>query len=957
VTYAPSNDQLLFASNLNPDEKRALGLDPGQPTGYLGLNTEPRQHSPLYGYPSLPYRPALALDTNGTSLDPNGSSYQHHQSPPPGSSHSSAPQSGLIPDTASVHEAERIITPGIQYGFPGYPVNQPTYTANYPFDQNNQVTTPDLSQWPSQFPAPQFFPDFTPQSSAPAPLSSQHQGTISPSQLGHAPLGHDNLKTHKSFSDLMLESRGSTSSASSTDGGADMNPLEEWQNLHRVLPINPDRWASTNPQSTVGESTKRNEVHWAVPRPPSTMDKPSFHVPGRSPAVHNSEALDNALRRYITAPNRLAFGERKIIVMSPKVGQKSYGTEKRFLCPHPQAVLLGSAWWHQSPDGCPRQTRLPPRVNISFEGENPVKDATCSWTTIDGKNLDEKINTETLKREEIPFIGNVAGKNLHISDADSKRREARAMVTVKAPLALHAGAHGWGAEKGTMADINNEEIVGIFPSKEIKIISKPSKKKASSKSSECECSHCYYSWPMLIPVLVQHGTTVAIFNRVRSQTTSTRYLSITPDPTRILGSDGRPVTGAVPPVTTNHRTAFPGFSANANTWESFIIWLADPKLPSGPGSQPPLHPGWPSAPSNALFAPHLSLPIRYNNTVVLQSLQSGVCSPVLVIRRVEQDSDVVGGDGTATEVPACLPEGELGGDLVSQLQKVAFEVYRPEQQFMVPPDARWGGVWLSCDQEHIQDKVVHADRKWAPVPMSAPNRSRPNSVPSTPSSRYGILPMTPHTNISNLPGSPSLPSSPNSTNSSVDYFGAHSRKASSASLVSPAGGMSDIALPSTDGGPVRRARTGSSSAARGPLARPVHRKRQSGDVTTLSSYEYMQAANGAPGDGTRMFWTMSVGDVCIWTIVSTEQSSYTFYVPEYVKQTSEPYAPMPSVSRILPPDAAIDAGPAHLHTFTARTTKPLVTIYGKGFQKNAEQGPRHLIYYNNDPAEYNEARW
>jgi len=33
--------------------------------------------------------------------------------------------------------------------------------------------------------------------------------------------------------------------------------------------------------------------------------------------------------QYVRAPNRLAFGERTVIVMSSKVAQKSYGTEKR----------------------------------------------------------------------------------------------------------------------------------------------------------------------------------------------------------------------------------------------------------------------------------------------------------------------------------------------------------------------------------------------------------------------------------------------------------------------------------------------------------------------------------------------------------------------------------------------------------------------------------------------------
>jgi hypothetical protein len=201
---------------------------------------------------------------------------------------------------------------------------------------------------------------------------------------------------------------------------------------------------------------------------------------------HNGTALGDALRAYMSAPNRLAYGERKIVVMSPKVGQKSYGTEKRFLCPHPQATLVGESWWTPAPDGCPVTTIQPPRVNIGLSGEHPVKDSMVSWSTIDSRNLDEKINSQALGPNDHPFIGNVAGKNLHISDNDGKRKELKALVTVKAPLKVHAGPNGWGHTKGMLTDISNAEIIGTFESKEIKVISKPSKKKSNSKSTERE---------------------------------------------------------------------------------------------------------------------------------------------------------------------------------------------------------------------------------------------------------------------------------------------------------------------------------------------------------------------------------------------------------------------------------------------------------------------------------------
>lgn len=360
-------------------------------------------------------------------------------------------------------------------------------------------------------------------------------------------------------------------------------------------------------------------------------------------------------------------------------------------------------------------------------------------------------------------------------------------------------------------------------------------------------------------VIIQHGSTIALFNRVKSQTTSTRYLSVVPDVTRILGSDGKPVSGARPPAMSGTSSFFPGFVASASVWESFIIWLVDPTKPPGPGNTAPLHPDWPVAPANAIH-PVLAPAIRYNSLVILQSLQTGVCSPTLIIRRIEQDADAVGMDGTSAELVGSLPEGELASDLVSQLQKVAFEIYRPEyyayaNALAVGNGTRQGSLWLSCDQDAVTERLVTAERRWAPVPAPRAG-SRPSSLPNTPNSRFGVLPMTPHTTSMNLP---STPTSPLSSSSSLDYFGTHSRKSSSSALFSPTL-ITDVALPSTDGGPIRRHRTGSTSRT-APLARPVHTKRKSMDAT--NAYEYIHNPHtGSPQE--RIFWTMDVGDASVW---------------------------------------------------------------------------------------------
>lgn len=298
-----------------------------------------------------------------------------------------------------------------------------------------------------------------------------YPGTISPSQLPH-----QMLKPTKSFSDLLLESRQSSLSASSTEHewNATDDPLSV--PLARALVMDQNKQQQQRQQQQQQFQNNGSSHLGLDVKPP--LDMNPLVDPTRG------QVVSQALRQYMMAQNRLAFGERKIIIMSPKVGQKSYGSEKRFLCPHPQATLIGQAWFSQSQDECPVSPLLPPRVNISLSGEAPAKDGHVAWTTLDNKSLDDKIHTQAITDKDRPFLGNVAGKNLHISDSDSKRREVKALVTVKAPFAHHAGANGWGPSKNTMWDISNERIIGVFESKEIKVISKPSKKKSNSKSAE-----------------------------------------------------------------------------------------------------------------------------------------------------------------------------------------------------------------------------------------------------------------------------------------------------------------------------------------------------------------------------------------------------------------------------------------------------------------------------------------
>ncbi len=446
-----------------------LGQAPGPDGGFLGLSQQGCEFDPSRdgydqngygpnGYLQYGYQPAPDVPTI-PSNNPGGS-YPTSYLQPTLFNHPFNSTPAL--DLALEHDSEQVKTPGQPYELSGY-----QGTALFQIDQTAESHQPQWTSQPTYDPPP----DFT----FSAPSFTQQSSTISPSQLGRNSM----LKPTKTFSDLMMETRGSASSASSTEGGQEGagNTLED---RNRMMP------RAAIPDSSLQQSTATES--------PAPVFEPASGAPVEIPAVawYKSELrnvpdnLESAVKQYISTANRLAFGERKIIIMTPKVGQKSYGTEKRFLCPHPQATLAGRGWWSKSKDNCPFSPILPPRLNISLAGEQSVKDTTVSWMTIDGKDLDEKIKIQGISPSDNPFLGNTAGKNLHITDSDGKRREAKAIITVKAPFEPHAGPNGWGLAKGTVSDISTEEVIGTFESKEIKVISKPSKKKANSKMGERE---------------------------------------------------------------------------------------------------------------------------------------------------------------------------------------------------------------------------------------------------------------------------------------------------------------------------------------------------------------------------------------------------------------------------------------------------------------------------------------
>lgn len=373
--------------------------------------------------------------------------------------------------------------------------------------------------------------------------------------------------------------------------------------------------------------------------------------------------------------------------------------------------------------------------------------------------------------------------------------------------------------------------------------------------------------------------------------------------------------------------------------DPFVLYIVDTSHvhKSTDAPLPPPQPEFPSPPPNAIPFTHNGspIPVYYNQTVVLQCLTSGVVSPVLVIRKVDHTTTAIGGgsiDHAKGAADKYCPLGEVCGDPVSQLHKVAFEVYDPNSSATAIGSPGDSGAFLSCMGEKVNTYRPQETRMWSPRAQDSPIMT--TASPLGTSQSFGSM---------------------------VDYFG---------NVHPQADGMPpspQFEFESNDGGRVRKKRSASSAGGlrtRGPRRRPA----SSGSGSMSPSTPHFPPHDGISHSSYHAGqWQVEVGETSVWTIVGVEQVRYNFYIPPVLLDNphappsrsfpipSKAVTPFPGVVKYLPADRAAEVvrsghawKPAQSHPESAK----MLTLYGENFDKS--QPPR--VFFGADSSPFVEVR-
>ncbi|KAG2198376.1 hypothetical protein INT47_009781 [Mucor saturninus] len=317
----------------------------------------------------------------------------------------------------------------------------------------------------------------------------------------------------------------------------------------------------------------------------------SNHTKKSTPASSSSSSASATSTSSAAAPNGQDNSTERhktiITCLHASVAQKSYGSEKRFLCPPPIVHI-------KSP------------FNSSITPEQRAEKLQLSMSVI-CENGDRILEQRSMLDE------NQSGsfKYLHVTGT-AKAKQFNLKVDLLPNIQHHTTSP-------PSSPIKQEEPVEALPlatfiSKPISIISKPSKKTAKTRN---------------ISTCILANSPVSLFNRINSQTVRTKYMTSSNNMLCAKNTTWSPFDIIIvnqPKAPQPHKTHRQQMTTTISGRFTSRIQLAHPPPPPTQPSPSPPH----------AVSSKVPVHVTYGTEIILRDSQTGVSSPSLIIRKVDK---------------------------------------------------------------------------------------------------------------------------------------------------------------------------------------------------------------------------------------------------------------------------------------------------------------------------------
>ncbi|CAO3656339.1 unnamed protein product [Mucor hiemalis] len=306
-------------------------------------------------------------------------------------------------------------------------------------------------------------------------------------------------------------------------------------------------------------------------------------VSAAPPNHHNSKDNSGNNERHKTI----------ITCLHASVAQKSYGSEKRFLCPPPIVQI-------KSPSNSlitPEQRSEKLQLSMSVICENGDK-------ILEQRSMLDENQSGSFKYLHVTGTAKAKQFNLKVDLLPNNPTSNTSTSTSATPPSPPASTS---VEPLPLAS---------FVSKPISIISKPSKKTAKTRN---------------VSTCILANSPVSLFNRINSQTVRTKYMTSSKNMLCAKNTTWSPFDIIIvnqPKAPQPHKTHRQQMTTTVSGRFTSRIQLAHPPPPPPPTTSAPL--------SNNNASSKMPIHVTYGTEIILRDSQTGVQSPSLIIRKVDK---------------------------------------------------------------------------------------------------------------------------------------------------------------------------------------------------------------------------------------------------------------------------------------------------------------------------------